>query len=195
MDIFSFLSYVVVTSFTPGPNNIMAMTKGTNAGFKKAFPFCVGVSIGFFLLMVCCAAFSALLFNVIPQVQSFMSYIGAAYILYLAYTIVRDKPHEQKRHAIQQDTMLSAILFQFINPKGVIYGITLMTSYILPNYTSLPIIALFILFFAVIGLSSTSLWAFSGMVIQKVFQQHKRVVNIVMAVLLVYCAVMLLLPH
>lgn len=195
MDIFSFLSYVVVTSFTPGPNNIMAMTKGTRQGFKKAFPFCVGVSLGFLLVMLSCAAFSALLFNVIPQIQTFMSYIGAAYILYLAFVILRDKPHTEKRAHAEPDTLVSAMLFQFINPKGIIYGITLMSSYILPNYTSLPIIGLFVLFFSVVGLASTCLWAFAGTMIQKVFQQHKHVINIIMALLLVYCAVMLLLPH
>jgi threonine/homoserine/homoserine lactone efflux protein len=29
------LSYVLVSTFTPGPNNIMSMTNGTNFGYKK----------------------------------------------------------------------------------------------------------------------------------------------------------------
>ncbi|HWJ02835.1 MAG TPA: lysine transporter LysE, partial [Verrucomicrobiae bacterium] len=32
----AFLSYVLVTSFTPGPNNIMSMSNASRYGFKKS---------------------------------------------------------------------------------------------------------------------------------------------------------------
>lgn len=38
-----FLSYVFITAFTPGPNNIMSMSNASRLGFKKAFPFNLGI--------------------------------------------------------------------------------------------------------------------------------------------------------
>ncbi|WP_312815044.1 hypothetical protein [Sedimentibacter sp.] len=35
----AFISYAFITSFTPGPNNIMSMTNATKYGFKKSLPF------------------------------------------------------------------------------------------------------------------------------------------------------------
>lgn len=47
MPLLSFLLYVFVTSFTPGPNNIMAMLFATKYGFKKTLGFCLGVGARF----------------------------------------------------------------------------------------------------------------------------------------------------
>ncbi len=39
----AFLSYVIITTFTPGPNNIMSMSNASRYGFRKSLPFNVGV--------------------------------------------------------------------------------------------------------------------------------------------------------
>jgi threonine/homoserine/homoserine lactone efflux protein len=35
----AFLAYILVTAYTPGPNNILSMSNGSMYGFKKSFPF------------------------------------------------------------------------------------------------------------------------------------------------------------
>lgn len=39
----SMLLYAFISSFTPGPNNIMAMYLAQKHGFRKTFKFCLGV--------------------------------------------------------------------------------------------------------------------------------------------------------
>ena len=39
----AFLSFAFLTAFTPGPNNIMALTLAGTYGFRKGFRFCLGV--------------------------------------------------------------------------------------------------------------------------------------------------------
>ena len=43
MNFFAFITYVVVTTFTPGPNNMMAMSNGLQDGFRKTLRFLAGV--------------------------------------------------------------------------------------------------------------------------------------------------------
>lgn len=39
----NFLSYAIVTAVTPGPNNIMSMSNAGRLGFRKSFPFNLGI--------------------------------------------------------------------------------------------------------------------------------------------------------
>ena len=48
-NVFAFLSYVVVTTFTPGPNNVMSMSNASRYGFRRSMRFTTGVCAGFFL--------------------------------------------------------------------------------------------------------------------------------------------------
>ena len=63
----AFLSYAIITTFTPGPNNIIAMSNAGRYGFKKSLFFNAGVSTGFFILFSLCSFFSALLFSIMPE--------------------------------------------------------------------------------------------------------------------------------
>ena len=47
MPIFSFLLFVFISSFTPGPNNFLAMTYANQHGLKRSINFCFGVAFGF----------------------------------------------------------------------------------------------------------------------------------------------------
>ncbi|MFB0830456.1 hypothetical protein ACEU2D_12640 [Brevibacillus laterosporus] len=46
MPFLSMLLYAFVSSFTPGPNNIMAMLFANKYGFKQTLRFCLGVGAG-----------------------------------------------------------------------------------------------------------------------------------------------------
>ena len=46
----------IATSFTPGPNNIMASHSGFNFGFKKTAPLMLGVIFGWTAMLICMEA-------------------------------------------------------------------------------------------------------------------------------------------
>lgn len=188
MNFVAFFSYVFLTAFTPGPNNIMAMTNAGKHGFKKSFPFNIGVLFGFLIVMSCCAVFSSQLYEVIPAVKPAMLYVGAAYILWLAWTIWRDKPHEGKKQSLQTNTIVSGMVLQFINVKVILYGITALSSFVLPYYQSFAAIVSFVLILSIIGFVGTCCWALFGATFEALFKKYGKVLNAVMALLLVYCA-------
>lgn len=217
MNVAAFLSYIFLTAFTPGPNNIMAMSTAGKHGLRKGSMFCTGVFFGFLFVMTCCAAGSALLYRFIPKIEPVMTYIGAAYILWLAWTIYRDKPHADEEGAetgtganadagtvkkslkqrmnLSKNLIFSGMILQLVNVKVILYGISAMTTFILPYYTDLPIIALFILGLSAMGYAGTFCWALFGAIFEKVFSKHKKGLNIVMALLLVYCAASIIWGH
>ncbi len=187
-----FLTYAVITAVTPGPNNILSMTNGSRKGFKKALPFNFGILLGFSIVMLLCTAFCSLLTAWIPKIKLPMLVIGAGYMLYLAWETFRDEGVIEERSA--KGSFASGLLLQFVNPKIYIYCIMSMEAYILPYYSgqALPLVG-FALLLALIGFLFTLLWSAFGSVFKRLFTSHTKLVNSIMALLLVYCAVSLFL--
>lgn len=193
MNFAAFFSYVFLTAFTPGPNNIMSMSNAMKYGFKKGFPFNLGVLFGFLIDMSVCAVFTGFLYDFIPAVESFMLYIGAAYILFLAWTIWRDKPHEDKKGLNQTNTVLSGMILQFVNVKVILYGITAMSAFVLPYYKGILPVSGFVIVLSAVGFLGTCSWALFGAVFERIFTKYNNILNAVMALLLVYCAITMIL--
>lgn len=192
MNAAAFLTYIIITAITPGPNNVMSMTHASRMGFRKSYPFNLGVFFGTTLVMVITTLFSSLFFSAIPKAEPVMLVIGASYLLYLAYKIMTSGK-EIRTGKMTEARVLPGVLLQFINPKLYIYSITAMGSYILPHYRETEILLLFAVFLAVVGFLCTVLWALFGSLFRKLFSDKGRIINTIMALLLVYSAVSLFL--
>jgi threonine/homoserine/homoserine lactone efflux protein len=188
---FAFISYVALTTFTPGPNNIMAMANASRHGLKRSMRFTLGVCAGFFLIVGLSIMFTIALYAAIPTIKPVMTVIGAGYILWLAYKTVTSSPHGEKSSG--ESTFLSGMLLQFLNPKAILYGITAASTFIVPYYHAVPVLVGFAAALALVSLASTSLWALFGSVFQRFMATNHRAVGYVMGALLVYCAVSLFL--
>jgi threonine/homoserine/homoserine lactone efflux protein len=187
----SFLSYIFIVAYTPGPNNIMSMNNAKNVGFKKGIIFNLGIFTGFFIVMILCLLFSTILYTLVPKIQFFMRVLGAAYMIYLIIkTFFPSKEYEIKNN---NGSFLIGALLQLINPKIIIYGITAMSSYILVYYKELPELVFFAFLLAFVGFTGTLCWALFGSLFSILFDNHKKILNIIMAILLLYCAVSLFL--
>lgn len=190
---FAFASYVFVSCITPGPNNIMSMSNGTKYGVKKSLPFCFGVATGFCLIILVSIGCNIFLYKYIPGILEVMTYIGGAYILYLAWIIWRDKPKVKKNKSMQLDpkAFTTAVVLQFVNPKGILFSMTLITNFVFPYFQSVGAFVVVLAFNWVVVIFSSCCWVLFGSVFQKFFEQYRKVINTVMALLLVYCAISL----
>lgn len=199
----AFLSYVFVVSFTPGPNNIMAMAYSSKFGYKKTLRFILGVCTGFFIVMILCSYFNLWLFSIMPKVKVFMGVLGAGYMIYLAIKIMKSKEEvdeveiddedndENKSKLNKSDihSFFTGVTIQFVNPKAILYGITVVSNFIIPYYRSSLAFILFSFFFAVVGFMSTSSWALFGSLFNKFLSKYRSQFNIVMGLLLIYSAI------
>jgi len=185
----SFLSYIVIVSFTPGPNNIMAMNNAKNTGFKNGLIFCFGGFIGGIVVMTLSVVFSTFLYIFIPKIQFLMKLFTAAYMVYLILLIILSKNDNNEK--TKAENLLMGLLMTIVNPKVIIFGITVMSSYIIPYYKEILQLSVFILLLSLIGFLSMICWSLFGTIFDKIFSKHKNIINFIMAVMLLYCIVTL----
>lgn len=186
------LIYAFVSSFTPGPNNLMALVFANTYGFKRTIRFCVGVATGFFILLLLSSFFNIILHNFIPKIETFMSIVGAAYLLYLAFIIMKSTGAKEDETGGKYNGFIAGTLLQFVNPKGVLYAITVIGTFVLPYHTSYVALFLYSLLLAFIGLLSSMSWSAFGSIFKKFITTYELQFNIVMALLLIYSAATIL---
>ena len=189
MPIFSFLLFVLISSFTPGPNNFLAMTYAKQYGLKRSITFCLGVAFGFFIITSLCSFFNIVLINMLPLIEFPLKILGVAYMLYLAFKILTSKSNTDTNEKSNKNLFLVGIMLQFVNPKGILFGLTVVSTFILPYYHSYSSYLFFSLFLGIVGLMSTFSWCLFGSMFQKLLLKHNRTFNIIMAVLLVFSAI------
>ena len=187
----AFVSYVFITSFTPGPNNIMAMTNATHHGFKKSLAFNTGVAVGFFTILILSNLFAVTLYIYLPTFKGIVTCIGAAYILWLAYKTLKSKPISSKNEISRPTGFRSGVLLQFVNPKAILYSITTVSTFIIPYYENKIVLIIFSICLAFVSFLSTSSWALFGSLFQRFMANYYKPINVVMALLLAYCAISL----
>ena len=190
IDIFSFLSFVIITSFTPGPNNITSASMGILYGYKKTLRYLLGIVCGFFMVMMICSLISSTLFNLIPSFEVIIHIVGAIYILWLAYHTLRASYsiEESDQHLFG---FTKGFLLQLLNPKGIVYGLTIYATF-LSSIVGRPLyLFLSALFLAFIAFCSVSTWTLFGTSIRTYMNRPKvkKAINTVLALLLVYTAV------
>ena len=122
------LTLCMIQSGTPGPNNIMLTASGKNFGYIKTIPHMLGVVLGFLTLLAVLSLGLITIFNQYPIVQTFLKYIGACFLLYLAYRIYSsDNKYDSLKS--RPFTFIEVTLFQYVNPKGIMMGITTISIY------------------------------------------------------------------
>lgn len=183
-DVFlSALAFVVVGSFTPGPNNTMLLASGVNYGFARTLPHILGVVIGYAVMFAALTFGIGGLFTAHPPLFEALRIASAIYLVWLAYkiaTAVRPpeadgKPGQGEANGAEGQplTFLQAALFQWINPKGVGMGLAASANFLRPDHLAqdLPVMLALILF---MSFASASAWALFGEAVREVLREERR---------------------
>ena len=178
----NFLIYCVINALTPGSGNILALNIVTNYGYKKGKTLFFGIFAGYYVVQILCAIFVYGVNSLLPNVMEVTKYIGAAYILWLAIHIVFSKPSTE--NAKQSASFLKGFMLQFVNMKIYMFGVTALTGYVVGYMSSFPALLFFELVIATIA---TCTWTGLGVLIQKFYLRHFRVINIILALTLLEC--------
>lgn len=184
----TFLSYTLITAFTPGPNNILALSTASQHGLRRSSAVLAGIWTGFLVVMLLCAAFTLTLINALPAITPWLTWLGAAYVLWLAWCIATSKPSISGTSSAPLSFWASFGL-QFVNVKIILYGITAISSFVLPYTHDIFWVLSVSLLLTAIGCAGTGSWAIAGHLFQLLFQRHGRAINLLLSAMLVYCAV------
>ena len=184
-EIISICLFWFVTGFTPGPNNIVASYSGFNFGIIKTIPHILGVTLGFTALIISLIVGLINIFKLYPIIQEVLRYLGTLFLLYLAFKISFSNS-ENNSNSENPVKFIETFLFQFLNPKGVIVGIIVVSTYVQldDNYInySLQIIILALLF----SVTSITSWTLVGKFLRKFATNEKfiKYFNYAMSILL-----------
>lgn len=189
MNITSFLMYCFIITVTPGPTNIVIISTTQHFGIKRGLHFSYGSTIAFFILLVLSAFLNTLFSTWIPRVLLIMQIIGTTYMIYLAYQIYKMDTSSDSNN--KTGNFSSGFLLQFLNPKVVLFTMTVIPSFILPYYNSFLALSLSVITITIIGLIAFLLWVLFGAIFKQFLQEHKKIVNVFMALCLIYAAVMI----
>lgn len=187
LHLYDFVIYCFITAYTPGANNLLSMSNAIRLGFRRSVRFNLGILAGFTTVMTICAVFSTALYSSLPKIKFVMQIIGAFYMLFLAWKLWKSS-NDMTSNGGSEASFLSGMILQFANPKIYIYAITAMSLYILPAYQSTGSLAAFTIILSLIGASGSFVWALFGSAFCYFFSKHSRAVNLVMVLLLIYCA-------
>ncbi len=188
MDITSFLIYCFIVTYTPGPTNVLILSTVQHFGAKKALIFGIGGISGLGMLLGLSAFLNSVLVALVPKILGIMQVIGCIYMLYLAYKIYH--MNTSKGSEKQIATFGTGFLMQFVNPKALLFTMTVLPSFVMPYYTSSWMLALFAVVILVIGFTACITWVVSGTVFKSFLQKYQKASNTVMAMFLVYSAIM-----
>ena len=174
-----------VTSVTPGPNNTYLLTSGMNFGVRKSLTYINGIMVGLTLMIAGMYLGIDALFRTYPAIPEVMKYLGFAYILFLAYKIVKSS-FVHKHEQIERVGFFRATAFQLINPKAWFVLISAVPTYIHANtkpWEAALIFAVFLIF----TYPGALIWAISGDLLAGLLSKPKprRLFNVTAAILLV----------
>ena len=180
------LLFILVSSITPGPNNAMLASSGLTFGMQRTVPHLLGVNLGFSLMVLLVGLGLGAVFTREPMVYQVLKYLGAAYLLYLAWKIANSGSMQEGRARTRPFTFLQAAMFQWVNPKAWVMAVGIVATYT-PQQGFFGNLLIATLACIVINLPCVGLWVLFGSTLRRWL--HKpgivRGFNIALALLLV----------
>ena len=187
--------YYFVMYVTPGPNNSILTASGIKFGFIRTIPNIFGIPTGHGIqLALVCFGLGAL-FTHFPILLDILKYVGAFYLLYLAWKMFGSLNVSSTEDKSKPLKYYEAILFQFVNPKAWVICITAVSLFY-PRDENIIIGTVFmVLMSTVINIPSISMWALGGSVIRNYLtnEKLKKIIECLLAILLVGTAISIIL--
>lgn len=197
-------AFALAMAGTPGPNNAMLTSSGSLWGFRRTVPHMLGISIGFPAMLLAVASGLGALLRDHPAVLTTMRWLGAGYLLYLAWKIATAKPRPKADSPPDTGSspgrrgplsFLQAALFQWVNPKAWLITLSALATVASAGGHPSPIRAVVLAcVFLAVTLPISAAWTLVGVGVSRLFTTDRglRRFNVTMAGLLVASVVSVL---
>ena len=175
--------------FTPGPNNAVASYSGFNFGIKKTIPLILGVGLGYTTLVIIINFALISTFKQFPIIQEIIRILGTFFLIYLAYKIAASNTSQDEIKK-NQVRFFDTFIFQFVNPKGVMAALTLISKFVSESNYLMTSIMVIIVCSATAFLSITT-WTFLGKFLRKFATNNSFIkrFNYAMSFLILACII------
>lgn len=183
----SLLFTILVVGYSPGPANLYALACCLKYGRRKALAMWRGQLVGFLITVSIMALLTHFLGDVMGQYVSWLKYVGASYLLFLAWKMFHSS--NQADADPGECNFMSGMIIQLTNAKMMLFDLTAFSIYVLPFSNRL--IDLFIVgtLLIIAGPGANLAWLYAGAYLRRFLSKYSRQVDVVMSVLLALCAV------
>ena len=189
-ELFLLIGISLSLGFTPGPNNAVAAYSGFNFGIRKTLPLILGVGFGYTALIILINFVLISTFKNYPIIQDIIRILGTIFLIYLAYKISFSKISSDGKTE-NPVKFFDKFIFQFINPKGVMAGITLSSNFVEQGENYLNHSIWVIVVCSVTAFLSITSWTFLGKFLRKFATNNNFIkrFNYAMSLLLIVCII------
>jgi threonine/homoserine/homoserine lactone efflux protein len=132
----------LIMVLTPGPNMVYLVSRSLCQGRRAGVISLCGVAVGFLAHMLAAAAGLTAVFMAIPLGYELLKWLGAAYLLWLAWQAVRPgsaaSPFEPRTLPADSPLKLFAMGFltNALNPKIAVFYLSVFPQFIRPEHGS-----------------------------------------------------------
>jgi homoserine/homoserine lactone efflux protein len=134
----------------PGPTVLLVLSYALSKGRPVAVASATGVALGDLIAMTASLAGLGALVLTSATLFSILKWVGAAYLLWLGYKLVRSAPSEglgtvdTKRDVTPRSVFLHAAAVTALNPKSIAFFIAFVPQFLRPELPLLPQFAILI---------------------------------------------------
>ena len=191
MEYAALILFILSTSITPGPNNLMIMASGVNFGLRKSVPHLLGIDLGFPLMLIAVGMGISQLFTLVPYLMIWLKIIGVVYLCYLAFKIamtpIKTQQQSESVQIAKPFTFIQAALFQWVNPKAWIMALGAVATYTVTSSDYISQVVVIAALFIIFGAPCTIFWLGFGKALKRFLSRriYQRVFNVCMALLLI----------
>lgn len=186
----SLLFAILAVGYSPGPANLYSLACCLKFGRRRALKMWRGLLTGFSIAVVVMALLTHLLGEVMGGYVVYLKYLGAAYILWLAWKMWRSSG--QNNAEAKECSFTSGMIVQLANAKMLLFDLTAFSVYVLPYSNRLIDLLVVAALLLIAGPGANLAWLYAGAYLRRFFARYQKQVDLVMAVLLALCAVYIL---
>lgn len=187
----SLLFAILAVGYSPGPANLYSLACCLKYGRRKALKMWRGLLTGFSVAVIIMALLTHLLGEVMGNYVVYLKYLGAAYILWLAWKMWRFSG--QNNADAQECTFMSGMIMQLTNAKMLLFDLTAFSVYVLPYSNKLIDLLWVSALLLLAGPGANLAWLYAGAYLRRFFAKYQKQVDIVMSFLLLLCAIYIII--
>lgn len=194
MNLLALVTYLLVMSITPGPNNLVLASSGVNFGFSRTLPSLLGMALGLSLQIGLLSLFLGALMSLMASLQLYLAVAGCVYLLWLSWNLARASKAKAGDAGARPMGFWGGLMFNWLNPKVWLMGFNLVMVFLPAQMNPWHAAGVFALVSFVTSLPCIAVWAGSGVAIHRLLDSplRLRAFNCGMAAMLALTAVWLL---
>ncbi len=161
--------FILPFAWTPGPVNVTLAAAGATRGFWASLPLILGINTAFFLQAMGVGLGLETLFALYPLSYTILRFVGAAYILYLAYKMTRLTLHDTQIDF----TFWHGFLLSMLNPKVYMTLIAMYAQFAAVGKTFWGVLLLSTMSLLAFFIGN-SLWCYMGSALRRYLERSPR---------------------